>query len=90
MSMKYKADILELLKEKGFSTYKLCKENLLSQGGYSEHPGKKANIVVEYRVAVPSAAVSTRGHTGICGGLTLIKYCMKIKQFFCRHERQEE
>lgn len=30
--MKYKADILELLKEKGFSTYKLRKENLLSQG----------------------------------------------------------
>lgn len=32
MSIVYKMDILEALKEKGFSTYKLRKERLLSEG----------------------------------------------------------
>lgn len=31
MSMKFKVDILQALKEAGFTTYKILKDNLLSQ-----------------------------------------------------------
>lgn len=42
MSLKYKGDILAMLKEKGFSTYTLRKERLLSEGAIQSIRAGKA------------------------------------------------
>ena len=41
MPLQYKIDVLELLKERGFTTYKLRKEGLLSEGCIQNIRAKK-------------------------------------------------
>lgn len=47
MAIKYKADIVELLKDKGYSTYRIRKEKLLSESTIQKFRDGNTSVAVD-------------------------------------------